>query len=222
MNTQTLHPSGAFDRDRDIDDNPQNRAVQQADAMAHRDRDQSDRQNREPYPATTPHHSSAGSLPIHQPVASRIPGAIHSPGGLLANHGSAAPPIPLGAPAGPVATFGGPLLNETNRPIQHQPAQTNQPSQHQMFGPLPHTSVPPSNSLGASSGPPNVFGGPLQQQDSIRPSAQQAQLGGNLYPAQGDRGATHGQQPILNVSKSFLGISRVCHLAIFSSCFNIP
>ncbi|CAI4218678.1 unnamed protein product [Parascedosporium putredinis] len=136
MNNQPPRGS-AFDRDREIIDQRQ----RAADQMAHREREQNERTHREPYHPSVPHHSTAGSIPIHQPVASRLPGAIHSPGGLLANHGSTSA-IPLGAPSGPVATFGGPLHEQGNRPpAQHGP-QNNPGPQHQMFGPMTHGADP--------------------------------------------------------------------------------
>jgi paired amphipathic helix protein Sin3a len=180
--------------------------------MASRERETGDRQHREPYQTGTPHHSSAGSLPIHQPVASRISGAIHSPGGLLANHGSSAPSIPLGAPSGPVASFGGPLHEQTTRPAQQSGPNAPNP-QHQLFAPQPHASGTPSGSLGASSGGPAAFSGPLQPQESSR-TLQQGQFGGGAPPqhqgpaaaaaaaatAAVPSGLAQGQQPILNVS----------------------
>src|ERR1044072_548210 len=164
MNSQNLGPA-VYDRDREMDD--RHRALQQREEMARRDQERErerdrdrDRESNERY-QSTPHHSSAGSIPIHQPVASRISGAIHSPGGLLANHGSSAPSIPLGAPSGPVASFGGPLHEQTTRPAQQSGPNAPNP-QHQLFAPQPRASGAPSGSLGASSGGPAAFSGPLQ------------------------------------------------------------
>jgi paired amphipathic helix protein Sin3a len=216
MNYNSLYRNEAlFSRDRDMDDQRHRAIQQQAEEMAHREREQGDRQHREPYPPSAPHHNSAGSIPIHQPVASRISGAIHSPGGLLANHGSsAAPPLPLGAPSGPVAAFGGPLHAESNRP---HPSQTNS-SQHQMFAAIPHNSIPPNNSAGGP--PPGPFGGPLQENQRPPQSGPYGSAGGSGAPGGGSGGAggmpgphpmpggpvgvAHGQQPILNVSGNLL------------------
>ncbi len=179
--------------------------------MSHRDRDSGERHHRDQYPppAGTPHHSNAGSLPIHQPVASRVSGAIHSPGGLLANHGGAAQPVPLGAPSGPVNSFGGPVPGEANRPHPHNA----QNASSQMFGALGGHNTGPA---GPSGGPGPVFGGPLQQDGgrqnqgipfaSAGPGAggaggPGAMAGGGPMPA--NPGALpQGQQPILNVSDS--------------------
>jgi paired amphipathic helix protein Sin3a len=173
-----------------------------ADDMAHRERDSAERHHRDaPYPAPTgtPHHSNAGSLPIHQPVASRLPGAIHSPGGLLANHGSA-PPMPLGAPSGASSFPGGPLQAESSR----QPPQNAQNASNQMFSAIggPNSGPPTS-----AAGPALALGPPLQQ-EGARPPAQGIPFGGGSGVSTGGppvppgAGALQqGQQPILNVSR---------------------
>ncbi|KAK1255128.1 hypothetical protein MKX08_009123 [Trichoderma sp. CBMAI-0020] len=209
MNSQNLHGHGGsapYDRERDMDE--RHRAIQQHEEMARRDQERDRERERERdgerYPPA-PHQSSAGSIPIHQPVASRISGAIHSPGGLLANHNGNAPPIPLGAPSGPLGNFGGPLQGEHGRPIQHGgPGGAN--GQHQMFASISHTQAPPNGSQAASGG--GIFGGPLQpqhQQEGGRGGQQNASMvgvapGGHQIPG----GITQGQQPILNDALTYL------------------
>ncbi|KAM0524149.1 hypothetical protein ACHAPE_001407 [Trichoderma viride] len=209
MNSQNLHGHGGsapYDRERDMDE--RHRAMQQHEEMARRDQERDRERERERdsdrYPPA-PHQSSAGSIPIHQPVASRISGAIHSPGGLLANHNGNAPPIPLGAPSGPLGNFGGPLQGEHGRPIQHGgPGGAN--GQHQMFASIPHTQPPPNGSQAAPGG--GIFGGPLQpqhQQEGGRGGQQNASMvgvapGGHQIPG----GITQGQQPILNDALTYL------------------
>lgn len=168
--------------------------------MSHRDRESVERHQREQFPAGTPRQSNTASLQIHQPVASRLPGAIHSPGGLLATHGGSGPPIPLGAPSGPVNTFGGPLQADSNRPMQHNA----QNASNQMFGAIGGHNQGPSNSSAPSN---HLFGGPLQQ-DGNR-AAQNIPFGGSggaipggshPIPSGSAGGMPQGQQPILNVS----------------------
>lgn len=231
MNSQHPHGgSGAapYDRERELDD--RHRASYQHEEMARREqqerereREQRDRErDREReggdryQQQTTPRHSSAGSIPIHQPVASRISGAIHSPGGLLAKHNGNAPPVGLGGASGSVASFGGPLPQQNDqhsRQVQH-PVQGSAGSHHQMFAPLSQ-SQPPAAAASAT-----VFGGPLQQQQPQQPPQQQpappsqqqqqdAHRGGQQssvpFPGaattahQVPGGMTQGQQPILNV-----------------------
>ena len=173
--------------------------------MSHRDRESAERHQREQFPAGTPRQSNTASLQIHQPVASRLPGAIHSPGGLLATHGGSGPPIPLGAPSGPVNTFGGPLQAETNRPIPHNA----QNASNQMFGAIGGHNPGPSSSSGPAA---HIFGGPLQQEGNR--ASQGIPFGGNgtgmpgghPIPNGGASGMPQGQQPILNVSpiRSFI------------------
>lgn len=204
MNNQNLHGrSGGppYDRDREMDD--RHRAMQQHEDMRRdqererererdREREQADRYQQGP---GVPHQSSAGSIPIHQPVASRIPGAIHSPGGLLANHSGNPPPpgASLGAPSGPV-NFGGPL---------QQSGAASQ--QHQMYAPIGHSQAPPSAGQPAPASAAG-FGGPQAQQQPGQQDRGAAAKGaaaivgvtpgGHQIPG----GITQGQQPILNVS----------------------
>lgn len=228
MNSQNIHGrnGGApFDRDRDMEE--RHRAMQQHEEMR-RDQERERERDREAgdrYPPP-PLQSTAGSIPIHQPVASRIAGAIHSPGGLLANHNGAARPPPaahLGGLSGSMtaASFGGPLQGELGRqmPPGGQPGVAA--NQHQVFAPMPHSQAPPGASQPAPSSAAGVYGGgPSQQQP--QPQLLQAQqhqhqqkedlLGGNqggqmlgvapvgpLIPGS----VTQGQQPILNVSLLF-------------------
>lgn len=139
MNNQSHGPLG-FDRDRERELEEQQhrqRALQAQDDLAHREREhkerqERDRQHREQY-QPPPHQASTGGIQIHQPVASRLPSAIHSPSGLLANHGGAAP---LGAPNGPGNAFGGPLHCEANRQSHHTQNVAGQLQQQQQgFGP---------------------------------------------------------------------------------------
>ncbi|KAH6619265.1 hypothetical protein B0J18DRAFT_411575 [Chaetomium sp. MPI-SDFR-AT-0129] len=230
MNSQPLHGSG-FDRDRDLDE--RHRAHHQDDIARRekererdrdRDRDDVDRQHRDPYPpaassaAPAPHHSTAGSLPIHQPVASRIANSITGPGGLLANHGSSAPSLPISGPSAPAPGFGGSLHGDTNRPPQQGGPPPNGSAQHQVFvapgSHGPSGSNGPNSSLGPA-GAGAIFGGPLQPengrgapQDGAR-AMQQLPFGSGMGPGhaipQGSTGMPQGQQPILNV-----GLAQAC------------
>ncbi|KAI1138205.1 paired amphipathic helix protein Sin3b [Hypoxylon sp. FL0543] len=171
--------------------------------LSHRDRESVERHQREQFPAGTPRQSNTASLQIHQPVASRLAGAIHSPGGLLATHGGSGPPIPLGGPSGPVNSFGGPLQAETNRPHPHNA----QSASSQMFGAIGGHNQGPSSSAGPSG---HIFGGPLQQ-DGSRPSQGMPFGGGGGMPAGGHQipsgsaaSMPQGQQPILNDALSYL------------------
>ncbi|KAM4067278.1 paired amphipathic helix repeat domain-containing protein [Hirsutella rhossiliensis] len=227
MNSQNLHGRNGgppFDRDRDMEE--RHRAIQQHEEMRRdqeRERERERERDREAgdrYPPA-PHQSTAGSIPIHQPVASRISGAIHSPGGLLANHNGAAPPpaAHLGAPSGPMAaaSFGGPLQGEPGRQMPHG-GQPGAASQHQVFAPIPHSQAPPGASQPAPSGTASVYGGgpsqqqqqqqqpqPQPQQQQQQQQAQQAQQQPPQPQQEGQRGGiTQGQQPILNDALTYL------------------
>ncbi|KAK5663762.1 hypothetical protein OQA88_4193 [Cercophora sp. LCS_1] len=219
MNPQPLH-AGGFDRDREREremEEQRNRILQQEDMMRRereRERDDAERQHRENFPPSAPHHSSAGSLPIHQPVASRISTTIHSPGGLLANHGGPAPSIPIGAPSGPASGYGPPIHSESGRPAQHSGPGAPSSSQHPIFAPHPHGPGGPNNTSSSSGGPGSIFGGPLQQENGRGiaheggRTLQQMPIVSAMGPAQpmapGPGGMSQGQQPILNDALSYL------------------
>lgn len=217
-----------YDREREREREEEQRrahALQQQQELAQREqneRQERERQHREHYQPAPPHQNDTGSIPIHQPVASRLPGAI-SPGGLLANQHAGPPPAlataPLGAPSGPGNAFGGPLHSEANRPVQVN-AQTaaSQLQQQQGFGPgiLHHNNAPPSAPIGAPGGTSVAFGGPLQQQQQTQQQQQQEAVsrlqglpfGGPIAPGHQIPGAPAlgqgGQQPILNDALSYL------------------
>jgi paired amphipathic helix protein Sin3a len=216
MNNLPPHgPPSALDRERDrererdIEEQQlrERHIIRQQEEMAQREREHNERerQHREQqYQSIPQHQNNAGAIPIHQPVASRLPGAIHSPGGLLANHGASGQSGSLGAPAGPGNAFGGPLHTEGNRSIQQHNQQNNlAQQQHQMFGPglLNHPTAP-AGPHGAQGGPSTVFGGPLQSDAAAR-VMQQVPFGGPMAGGHQIPGAPalgQGQQPILNVS----------------------
>lgn len=233
MNSQHPHGgSGAapYDRDREMEE--RHRAIQQHEEMARRDQERErdrERENRDrdreresnerfqPSAAAPHHSSSAGSIPIHQPVASRTTTQIHSPSGILGNYnGAGAPNAPLGggggggssgggAPPGSVVSFGGPLQpsEQHGRQGQHG-GQSNAGAQHQMFAPMPHSQGPAGGSQSAA-GPSAaaaaaaaVFGGGLQpqqqQQQSQQPGQQDGRGGQQAGPPY--RGVTPGGHQI--------------------------
>ncbi|EJT80972.1 hypothetical protein GGTG_00962 [Gaeumannomyces tritici R3-111a-1] len=214
MNPQPPHGSG-FDRERDRDHRDRDaeeqrlRPLHQDDAPHHeRDRELSDRQqrDRESYQPGPPHHSSAGSLPIHQPVASRISGVIHSPGGILGAHnGAPSSNIGLGPPSGAQGSgFAGPLHGEAGRQVPQHSGSNPAGQQHQMFAPIPPAQAP-SGGPGVAAGSPGggVFGGPLQPENSRAPG--QAQFSQAAHANSSTSGGiAQGQQPILNDALSYL------------------
>lgn len=98
-----------------------------------------DRQRDMPQHQQHPVQSHTGSIPIHQPVASKISNNIHGPNGLLSNLGSGqapnAPPS-LQVGSGPGSLFGSAPQQApegTPRPYMHQPVQAPQ-QQSMVFG----------------------------------------------------------------------------------------
>lgn len=216
MNSQPPHGPPGIDRDRErereIDEQQlrerERHLIRQQEMQQEREREhhERERQNREHYQPVPQHQNNTGTIPIHQPVASRLPGAIHSPGGLLANMSSSVQSGSLGAPSGPGNAFGGPLHNEASRPIQqHGQQNTVTQQQHQMFGPsLLNHQAASAAPLGAPAGPSTVFGGPLQAETAARAIQQQVPFGGPMggnHQIPGAPALGQGQQPILNVSQ---------------------
>ena len=86
---------------------------QQQEAIAQRDYEREielrEHQQREQHHSPLENHT--GSIPIQQPVASRIPATLHGPNGILnhqhvgTNGVQVAPSAPLGAPSGPGNVF---------------------------------------------------------------------------------------------------------------------
>ncbi|EDO03736.1 hypothetical protein SS1G_06217 [Sclerotinia sclerotiorum 1980 UF-70] len=221
MNNQPHNGPPNFDRDRDMEEQLRQRALQhkQEDMTTQRERDlerqERDRQHREQqYQPAPPHQSNAGSIPLHQPVANRTTTAMHSPGGILATHGT-----PLGAPSGPGNAFGGPLHNDAARNLQHHAQNAaQQPQQQHIFSSEPIFSrgsgAPQSN---APLGVPGVadvgFGRPqIVSRETTQQEVAAARLmpfgGGPVTPGHqmpGPAGLTQGgQQPILNDALSYL------------------
>lgn len=108
------------------------------------------------------HHSPlenhTGSIPIQQPVASRIPATLHGPNGILNHqHGGSsmapnAPSVPLGAPSGPGNIFANgmqPARDPSPRTAFIQQGQQMIPTQ-QMLTPIgPDGMLPAGLSQGA-------------------------------------------------------------------------
>ncbi|KAK5207302.1 Transcriptional regulatory protein sin3 [Exophiala xenobiotica] len=106
-----------------------------------REREQMERMHQEQHQQQRPVQSHAGSIPIHQPVASKVQNSIHGPNGLLANGGAGAvqhsgPPAATGG-----SLFGGPVQHEPQRSSQFLHQQVGAPPQQQaqpfMPGPSP-------------------------------------------------------------------------------------
>lgn len=238
MNNQPHNPPN-FDRDREMEEQLRQRALQhkQEEMATQRERDlerqERDRQHREQqYQPAPPHQSNTGSIPLHQPVANRTTTAMHSPGGILATHGT-----PLGAPSGPGNAFGGPLHNDAARNLQHHvQSSAQQPQQQHMFNSEPIFSrgsgAPQSNvPLGVPGVPDVGFGRPqLVPRETTQQEVAAARLmpfGGPVTPGHqmpGPAGLTQGgQQPILNVSaqNSSSSLRQRCLKYVISYCTNL-
>ena len=108
----------------------------------------------------SPQENHTGSIPLQQPVASRVPATLHGPNGILNDqHLGAGPQNPqsaaLGAPAGPGSFFSNGVQtgNEnTVRPLLQQPAQPIPPQHLLSFGNGMATQQIPANISALSQG----------------------------------------------------------------------
>lgn len=212
MNTSGLGPA-AYEREHERELEEQQhmqRAMQQEDLAQrereHNERQERERQQREQYQPAPAHQNNTGSIHLHQPVANRLPNAIHSPGGLLANHGGA-PPQPsqtaLGAPSGPGNAFGGPLHSDGNRPFQHGAQPTAAQQQLLNSGLLLQHAAQHSVGMNGPGGPPSALN--MHQLQQHQDAARLMPFGGPMTPHQMpglpvSQNGQPGQQPILNVS----------------------
>ena len=108
------HPSPQLNRDHERDSREREmleRHRQEEMAREHREhrereREQVERQQLERQQREQQHHpvqSHQASIPIHQPVASKVQNSIHGPNGILSTLGGSAPP---GAPQNPMQSSG--------------------------------------------------------------------------------------------------------------------
>lgn len=116
---------------------------QRQEEMVHREREQREREREQQIQQMErqqreqqQHHpvqSHTGSIPIHQPVASKVPNSIHGPNGLLSNLGANPPPNPQSAmqsSAGPGGMYGPQIQHGEGTPrpyMQHPQGPPGQP-----------------------------------------------------------------------------------------------
>ncbi|KZF26100.1 hypothetical protein L228DRAFT_225794 [Xylona heveae TC161] len=178
-------------RDRELRERDARERQRQQEEAAMRERDMREREHRERQQreqhVPQPHQNHAGSIPIHQPVASKVPTVIHGPNGILSNLGSSAGPTHpsshLGGPSSHGSVFGGPPPSQmgegASRSIMQHPGQGPQPNQPQQQ-------------------PPQAQGQPQPQMMGIGSAQGPHQMPGGVA------GLPQGQQPILNDALSYL------------------
>ena len=114
----------------------QQREQQQQQQQQQREQQQQQRELRQ-----SPRENHTGTIPIQQPVASRVPATLHGPNGILNDQhpgvGAAPPPpqAPLGAPSGTGNVFSNGVQATTDNSLRPFAQQVTQP-------------IPPQNLLG--------------------------------------------------------------------------
>ncbi|KMU86685.1 LOW QUALITY PROTEIN: transcriptional repressor Sin3p [Coccidioides immitis H538.4] len=123
--------------------------MQREREIRERDREHAERYHREQQQQQQQqqHHpvqSHTGSIPIHQPVASKVQNSIHGPNGLLSNLGATtgpnAPQSALQGSSVPGGLFGGQMQHPDGPPRQYMPVQ----SQSLLFGGNAPSQIPGS------------------------------------------------------------------------------
>jgi paired amphipathic helix protein Sin3a len=160
-------------RDREARDRHERDREREHMERMHREQQQQQQQQQQQHHAQQQHpvQSHTGSIPIHQPVASKVPNSIHGPNGLLSNIGSGQVSQTSNVQAG--NSGGSSIFGMPGQPAGNPPRQST--FLHQPVG-------PPLPQPGAGFMGPGPVPGP-----GPSPMPGQATLG-------------QGQQPILNVS----------------------
>ena len=98
----------------------------------HSHQHQQQQQARQQHPQH-PVQNHTGSIPIHQPVASKVPNSIHGPNGLLSNvasgPGPAVPTVPPSSAGGNIFGMSAHRLETAHRPIEFMPQAGGHPVQ---------------------------------------------------------------------------------------------
>lgn len=139
------------------------REAREREQMDRMHREQQQQQQQQPRPL-----QSHAAIPLHQPVASKVPNSIHGPNGLLANGGAGA-----GQHNGPAsstgnALFGGPPQLEPQRQSQfvHQPVAG--PPQHQSAQLMPGPSPSQASAQLAHQGQQPILNDALSYLDQVK------------------------------------------------------
>ena len=158
----------------------QQHALQLQD-LAQREREQTQReqQQREQQPVEqlpSPRENHIGTIPIQQPIASRVPATLHGPNGILNDQhlgagGPQQPPAPLGAPGGPGNVFanGVPATGEnTLRPFSQQTTQSIPPQQFLSFSNAVTPQQLPNQAVALSQGQQPILNDALSYLDQVK------------------------------------------------------
>ncbi|MCJ1249064.1 Transcriptional regulatory protein sin3 [Trapelia coarctata] len=146
----------------------------QQDAMMQREHDRDRDMRQAVEQQQSPHENHTGSIPLQQPVASRIPSTLHGPNGILSTSSNASVGLnqlaaPLGALLGPgnVFTNGVTAHDNVGRATMQHPGQAAPPQQ--MLFPGPANPQQPPNGAGAlSQGQQPILNDALSYLDQVK------------------------------------------------------
>lgn len=146
----------------------------QQEAMMQREHDRDRDMRQAVEQQQSPHENHTGSIPLQQPVASRIPSTLHGPNGILSTSSNAsvglnqlaAPPAGLLGP-GSVFTNGNTAHDSVGRVTMQHPGQPAPPQQMLFLGPA--NAQQPSNGAGAlSQGQQPILNDALSYLDQVK------------------------------------------------------
>ena len=178
----------------------QQRFEQETELLQQQQREQQQREQQQRELHQSPRENHTSTIPIQQPVASRVPSTLHGPNGILNDQhpgvGVAPPPpqAPLGAPSGPGNVF--------RNGVQAANDNSLRPFAQQVTQPIPSQNLLGFNSAMTPQQLPNGVGAALSQ----------------------------GQQPILNVRSYLVPLNFFLHFStrrpkypsFFSTLFFFP
>ncbi|KAL2870089.1 transcriptional regulator SIN3 [Aspergillus lucknowensis] len=131
------HPSPqSINQERERDSRERELIERQREELVHREREQREREReqieRQRDQQHHPVQSHTGSIPLHQPVASKVPNTIHGPGGILSSLGGNPPNGPqtaMQASGGPGGIYGSQIQHGEGTPRSYMQQPTGPPGQ---------------------------------------------------------------------------------------------
>ncbi|MCJ1377531.1 Transcriptional regulatory protein sin3 [Xylographa soralifera] len=144
---------------------------QEAMIQREHERDRELRQAQSMEQQQSPHENHAGSIPLQQPVASRIPSTLHGPNGILSSNPNVGAGLnQLGAPPGSGNIFANGITTHDalGRAVMHQPNQNGPPPQLLSFNGGPPPQQPPNGMNALSQGQQPILNDALSYLDQVK------------------------------------------------------
>ncbi|MCJ1395289.1 Transcriptional regulatory protein sin3 [Xylographa bjoerkii] len=144
---------------------------QEAIMQREHERDRELRQAQSMEQQQSPHENHAGSIPLQQPVASRIPSTLHGPNGILSSNPNVGAGLnQLAAPPGSGTIFANGITTHDalGRAVMHQSNQNVPPPQLLSFNGGPPPQQPPNGMNALSQGQQPILNDALSYLDQVK------------------------------------------------------